>query len=306
MRPSIMFSRSRGLAGLCAACAQKRIATTTTTTPRTSSLLSTSRALSTRRTPCQQLRSTPAARSSAQRRWLSASPTPSSPSSPPSAAATTEPQKTQTQQSPTAEEPKKLPSYYALFPQTLPDGPPPSGPFHIDTRALRREFLQLQAAAHPDFHHAAASTSASAAAAGDAPSHSPSRRSAEALSSHINAAYRTLSSPLLRAQYLLAEQQGIDLAGDEAASHAGADPGLLADVLCAREAIEEAESEGDLEGVGAENEGRIGECERALERLFREGDVRGAVRECVRLRYWVNIKEGVDGWEKGRGVVLQH
>ncbi|KAK4140023.1 HSCB C-terminal oligomerization domain-containing protein [Dichotomopilus funicola] len=221
--------------------------------------------------------------------------------------------------------PSEIPAYYALFPQTLPDGPPPAGKFAIDLRALRAEFLRLQAASHPDFHHHAAQPGTSDAnnntATDDTPdtnaststnnsknkNHSPARIRAEATSALINTAYKTLSSPLLRAQYLLHELHHIDLEGDEANQHGGApDPELLMTVLEAREVMEEAQTEADLEGVRVENEGRIEACEEGLGRALEEGDVQGARAEAVRLRYWVNIREGVRGWERGKEVVLQH
>ncbi|KAH8771655.1 HSCB C-terminal oligomerization domain-containing protein [Diaporthe sp. PMI_573] len=208
---------------------------------------------------------------------------------------------------------KPLP-YYDLFPETLPQGPPPQGPFDIDVRALRREFLRLQAASHPDYFHSASTSSNSSTSPSDPESTSAAkrRRQAEAASSHINAAYKTLSHPLLRAQYILAEKYGVDLAGDEAGSHTGgaggpaADPALLVEVLEAREAIDEAESEADLDGPMAENEERIARCVEGLRRAFTQGDVEGAIGEAVRLRYWESIKEGIRGWEKGAGGGLLH
>jgi len=189
-------------------------------------------------------------------------------------------------------------TFYALFPETLPAGPPPSGPFEIDVRALRREFLRLQAAAHPDFHHHAAS--------GASADQSAARRRAEATSAVINQAFKTLSNPLLRAQYLLREQHGVDLEGDEAGSQAAPDPELLMTALEAREVIEEAECESDLEDVKTANEERIRESEQALATAFAEGDVTAAKAEAVKLRYWVNIRETVNNWEKGKPVVLHH
>ncbi|KAH8676159.1 HSCB C-terminal oligomerization domain-containing protein [Xylariales sp. PMI_506] len=182
-------------------------------------------------------------------------------------------------------------THYEFFPQTLAQGPPPSGSFDIDLRALRREFLQLQAKAHPDLH----------------PAHLKPR--AEATSARINEAYRTLSSPLLRAQYLLSLPaseggRGHDPAADEAGKVE--DPELLMEVLEAREAIEEAVDEADLEPLRARNDEREGESIEALARCFREGDLDAAAEECVRLRYWVNIRESIHNWEKGKPVVLEH
>lgn len=77
-------------------------------------------------------------------------------------------------------------------------------------------------------------------------------------------------------------------------------------VMEIREEIEEAQEEGELEGLKRENEERILESEEKIGRLFGEGDVEGVKGEAVRLRYWVNVKESLDGWEKGREVVLNH
>ena len=189
------------------------------------------------------------------------------------------------------------PRFYALFPETLPAGPPPSGPFHIDVRALRREFLRLQATVHPDFHHAASGPSQTQAA---------SLARAEATSALINDAYKTLSSPLMRAQYLLREVHGADLAGDEAGSVAEADPDLLMLVMDAREAIEEAETDEDIAQLRNLNENRIKASVDGLERAFREDDIPAAKAEAIRLRYWENIKESLHNWESGKPVVLQH
>ncbi|KAH0491366.1 hypothetical protein TgHK011_002801 [Trichoderma gracile] len=185
-------------------------------------------------------------------------------------------------------------THYDIFPETLPLGPPPSGHFPIDTRALRREFLRLQARHHPDmqYHqhqHQHASPKAKARA--------------EATSALINEAYKTLSNPLLRAQYLLS-LRGVDVATDETMQVD--DPSLLALVLEAHEEISEAQREEDLAELMRTNDERIRESEEVLERAFRDDDVQAAKREAVRLRYWVNIKESLDNWEEGRPVVLQH
>ncbi|KAK0392623.1 hypothetical protein NLU13_2118 [Sarocladium strictum] len=177
-------------------------------------------------------------------------------------------------------------THYDLFPDTLPDGPPPTGHFPIDLRKLRREFLSLQSRHHPDLHPAG-----------------PQKARAEGSSALINEAYKTLSNPLLRAQYLLS-LRGVDVANDETLKVE--EPDLLGMVLEAREEIEEAEEEEELEGPRRENEERIKASEEVLEKAFREDDVEAAKREAVRLRYWVNIKDTLDNWERGKPVVLQH
>lgn len=79
---------------------------------------------------------------------------------------------------------------------------------------------------------------------------------------------------------------------------------LLGLVLEVREEIEEVEEEEELEGLRRENEERIRVSEEVLEKVFRDDDVEVVKREVVRLRYWVNIKESLDNWEKGKFVVL--
>jgi len=176
-------------------------------------------------------------------------------------------------------------THYEFFPKTLPSGPPPKGPFKVDVRELRREFLQLQAVAHPDRHPANLKTRA------------------EATSARINEAYKTLQNPLLRAQYLLS-LRGIDVAEDETAKVE--DPELLMEVLDAREQIEEAQEEHELENMKAVNNKRIEESEGILDEAFSRDDMQLAKAESVKLKYWTNIKESLDGWERGKPVVLVH
>jgi len=98
----------------------------------------------------------------------------------------------------------------------------------------------------------------------------------------------------------------VDLAGDEAGTASAADPDLFMTVLEAREQIEAAQSEGELEGLKHENDERMTECVDVLGSALQEGDVETATAECVRLRYWVNIRESIQAWEKGGEVRLQH
>jgi len=177
-------------------------------------------------------------------------------------------------------------THYDYFPQNLGAAAiPPLGKFAIDTKALKREFLQLQSKAHPDM----------------APE--GKKRQAEALSARINEAYKTLENPLLRAQYLLG-LRGIDVAEDETAKVE--DPELLMEVLETRETIEEAQEEKDLDPLKETNEARIQDSIQVLEEAFKSDDMEAAKSEAVKLRYWVNIRESIDSWEQGKPVVLVH
>lgn len=177
------------------------------------------------------------------------------------------------------------PILYDLFPATLPKGPPPHGPFIVNTQHLKREFLQLQARAHPDRHTGA------------------NKAKAEGTSALINEAYKTLQDPLRRAQYLLS-LRGIDVAEDERLKVE--DPELLMEVLEVREAIEAAQEETELEDMKKNNDANIERSEEVLDEAFRQDNVQRAMDEAVKLRYWINIKESLDGWERGKPIVLVH
>ncbi len=176
-------------------------------------------------------------------------------------------------------------TYYDLFPASIPGGVPPGGPFRIDITQLRREFLRLQSQTHPDRHQ------------------SERKARAEAASALVNEAYKTLQDPLARAQYLLS-LRGVDVAEDETAKVD--DPELLMLVLEAREGIEEAQREEDLEPLRQDNDRRIQETVGVLEYAFGRDDLHLAKQEAVKLRYWMNIKQSLDYWEKGKPVVLVH
>lgn len=182
-----------------------------------------------------------------------------------------------------AEQPRQ--TYYDLFPQTFAAGPPPQSPFTPDLRVLRKEFLQLQAKAHPDLA-------------------APERkRQAEAMSATINEAYKTLQDPLSRARYLLSLRD-VDLEDD---SMKLSENELLMEVMEAREAVEGVENEEELGTLRQENQERIDDSVHALEQCFAAGDIQGAAQHAIRLRYWKNIEESIQGWESGKGGgLLQH
>ncbi|KAL4902556.1 hypothetical protein BDW74DRAFT_60614 [Aspergillus multicolor] len=179
-------------------------------------------------------------------------------------------------------------TYYTIFPKTLPAGAPPSAPFTIDLPTLRREFLALQNTLHPDKYPPGAT-----------------KQAAETLSATINEAYRTLCDPLLRAQYILREFHGIDVTAEDGSGSAPLDPELLMEVMDVQEAIEEVgegpEAEERIAEMKRENDGRVRGCVEAVAEAFDRGDVEGARGECVRLKFWVSVAEGLREWEPGMG-----
>ncbi|KAF3928151.1 hypothetical protein AA313_de0204754 [Arthrobotrys entomopaga] len=177
-------------------------------------------------------------------------------------------------------------TYYTLFPQTLPDGPPPSGPFHIDPRLLRSEYLKRQQSTHPDLFP---------------PSQ---RKQAELASSQLNKAYTTLLSPLLRAEYILTLRGYLDPSADETAKVQ--DEELLMEILEANEVLEAAEREEELDGLREVSKRRVEEGVRVIGEAFGRDELEKVRGEVVRLRYWMNVGESLRHWEKGKGVVLQH
>ncbi|EEH17559.1 Fe-S protein assembly co-chaperone HscB [Paracoccidioides brasiliensis Pb03] len=184
--------------------------------------------------------------------------------------------------------PPDISTHYTIFPETIPV-PPPRGSFSISIPDLRREFLRLQARAHPDKYPPG-----------------PKKQRAEALSSRINEAYRALSDPLSRAQYILASQHGIDLEAEDGAKDHPQDMETLMRVLEVQETIEEAQDELTVAQLKEENEERINGCVAALGSALDQGNIDEARKECVRLRFWYTIREGLREWEPGKGVRLIH
>ncbi|EPS40957.1 hypothetical protein H072_5116 [Dactylellina haptotyla CBS 200.50] len=184
--------------------------------------------------------------------------------------------------------PSPLPqkTYYTLFPATLSAGPPPLGPFEIDTRQLRSEFLKRQQSTHPDLFP---------------PSE---RKKAETASAQLNKAYTTLLDPLKRAEYLLTLRGYIDPSSDE--TQKLEDHELIMQVLEANEVLEAAEKEEDLEELKGVNTKRVEESVKLIGELFERDELERVRVEVMRLRYWTNVGEGLRHWEPGRGVVLQH
>lgn len=198
-------------------------------------------------------------------------------------------------------------NYYTLFQNTLPDGPPGANPlvqtetsstssaeptpaqFTIHVPTLRKEFLRLQSLHHPDKYATGSSAHSKALA----------------LSAYINAAYKTLSDPLSRAQYLLQLQHDIDVTNEDNAAHP-TDQETLMEVMEAQERIEEAADQSEVDALKEENLRRIVETEKSMGAAFESGDVGLAKDECIRLKYWKSLQGALEDWEPGKEVKLIH
>lgn len=184
--------------------------------------------------------------------------------------------------------PPDLSTHYTIFPRSLPAGPPPTGAFAVPVSQLKREFLELQSGAHPDKH---------------APG--PHKAAAEALSARLNEAFRVLADPLARAQYLLALRHGVDVTSEDNSSQP-MDQQTLMQVMEVQEAIEEAADEQTIADLMAQNEERIAVCEAALGRTLEADRGDEARTECVRLKFFYNVRQALREWEPGKTVSIVH
>lgn len=130
----------------------------------------------------------------------------------------------------------------------------------------------------------------------------PDKARAEGMSARINDAYRTLLSPLRRAEYILSlhdrEEEGVTGGTQERVE--GEEGGFLAEVLDVRESIEGAEASEEVEELGRENEERVKRCEEVLGGLLEESRWEEARKEVGRLRYWMGIRDVVRSWGEDR------
>jgi molecular chaperone HscB len=103
--------------------------------------------------------------------------------------------------------------------------------FVLDAAELERQYLARSRAVHPDYH--ATGSSADLAASLE-------------LSAAVNEAYNTLRDPFTRAEYLL----GLE-GGPTAGEHKQVPPAFLAEMLEARERVEEVRAAGSPCGLAA-------------------------------------------------------
>lgn len=110
----------------------------------------------------------------------------------------------------------------------------------------------------------------------------------------------------MRAQYILSHTYGIDVTSEDNNSHP-VDLGILMEVMEAQESIEEAETEEQIASLKEQNQERVEETLKSLDAAFSSGNAELARMECIRLRYWASLGEGLNAWNgKGSEIRLVH
>ncbi|KAG0028830.1 hypothetical protein BGZ82_008234 [Podila clonocystis] len=158
--------------------------------------------------------------------------------------------------------------------------------FDIDVRALRSKFFKIQQQVHPDSY--------SQNTNGD-------QVYAQQQSTLANKAYATLKDPLSRANYLL------DLSHSPIHESESLDnPELLMEVMEARELLEDAQTEAEVQGLKDVNDARVLETCQGLSNAFRAQDLESAKELAIKLQYWIRIQNVIRDWAAGKPVVADH
>ncbi|KAF9432271.1 hypothetical protein BGZ76_011036 [Entomortierella beljakovae] len=158
--------------------------------------------------------------------------------------------------------------------------------FDIDVKALRNKFLRIQQQIHPDSY---------------ALNENGDHVYAQQQSSLANKAYSTLKEPLSRAIYML-DLLGSPIHETESLN----EPELLMEVMEARELLEDAQTEEEVEELKSVNENRMKETEDELTLAFRKRDLETAKSLVIKLQYWVRIRNVIRDWAAGKPVVADH
>ncbi|KAG0241294.1 hypothetical protein BGX31_001280 [Mortierella sp. GBA43] len=172
----------------------------------------------------------------------------------------------------------------ANYYEVLGLSPEPS--FDIDVRQLRNKFLRIQQQIHPDSY-----------------SHNTNGDQvyAQQQSSLANKAYATLKEPLSRANYML-ELLGAPIHETESLN----EPSLLMEVMEARELLEDAQTEEEVQELKSQNDARIKEAVDGLSKAFQSQDLEQAKTTAIELQYWIRIQNVIRDWAAGKPIVADH
>ncbi|KIM66199.1 hypothetical protein SCLCIDRAFT_357298 [Scleroderma citrinum Foug A] len=148
-------------------------------------------------------------------------------------------------------------------------------PFIVDTALLKRRFLDAQRICHPD---------------GWATKSEAEKGAALELSNAVNAAYKTLTSPLHRVEYIL-RRNGVETGEEDQLD----DIELISEIMETREEIDNIQP-GNAERLLAlrdENNTKISEVARTIEELVAREDWPQTRRAAVRLKYLDTIDDSI-------------
>ena len=145
--------------------------------------------------------------------------------------------------------------------------------FDVDDGLLDRRYFDLQRRLHPDRFA----------------TRTPRERTlSQQQAVALNDAYETLKDPLRRADYLVhLKGSGVLPEG----CHLVNDTALLTESMELREALAEAETVEQVDGLERRARQDIGECIEQLSVLFRDDDLEGACRLTTRLKYLRKLAE---------------
>jgi len=148
--------------------------------------------------------------------------------------------------------------------------------FSLDVERLEAAYRDIQSKVHPDRF----------VGAGDA-----ERRASMQTTTRVNEAYRTLKSPVLRAQYLL-EMNGVDLGFE---TNTAMPREFLMEQMELRERLEEAKDGTDLDRIAGELAvERLAIEKRVREKLDSERDLVAATDLVRKLMFLVRLGEEID------------
>ncbi|KAF9286251.1 hypothetical protein BGZ68_003090 [Mortierella alpina] len=158
--------------------------------------------------------------------------------------------------------------------------------FDIDLKDLRIKFFKIQQQIHPDSY--------SQNTNGD-------QVYAQQQSSLTNKAYATLKEPLSRANYIL-ELLGAPIHETESLDETE----LLMEVMEARELLEDAQTEEEVDDLKHVNDARIKDAVSGLSKAFKDQDMQQAKTLAIQLQYWIRINNVIRDWAAGKTIVADH
>ncbi|KAF9903746.1 hypothetical protein EC991_003394 [Linnemannia zychae] len=162
----------------------------------------------------------------------------------------------------------------------------PEPSYDVDLKDLRLKFFKIQQLIHPDSY--------SQNTNGD-------QVYAQQQSSLVNKAYSTLKEPLSRANYML-ELLGAPIHETESLN----EPELLMEVMEARELLEDAQTEDEVQELKSVNDARIKDTVAGLSKAFKSQDLEQAKTLAIELQYWIRIQNVIRDWAAGKPVVADH